>query len=72
MVYSPWGCQESDTTEQLSMWAHIPFRVGFVAHFNHKVSEVKVAQSCPSHVQLFGTPWTIQSMKFSRTEYWIG
>ena len=48
MVYSPWGCKESDTTEQLNMWAHIPFRVGFVAHFNHKVSEVKVAQSCPS------------------------
>ena len=26
----------------------------------------------PSHVQLFGTPWTIQSMKFSRPEYWNG
>ena len=23
-----------------------------------------------SHVQLFATPWTIQSMEFSRTEYW--
>ena len=25
-----------------------------------------------SHVQLFATPWTIQSMKFSRPEYWSG
>ena len=25
-----------------------------------------------SDVQLFGTPWTIQSMEFSRPEYWSG
>ena len=25
-----------------------------------------------SHVQLFVTPWTIQSMEFSRPEYWSG
>ena len=25
-----------------------------------------------SHVQLFSTPWTIQSMEFSRPEYWSG
>ena len=25
-----------------------------------------------SHVWLFETPWTIQSMKFSRPEYWCG
>ena len=25
-----------------------------------------------SHVQLFATPWTIQSMEFSRPEDWIG
>ena len=25
-----------------------------------------------SRVQLFGTPWTIQSMGFSRPEYWSG
>ena len=25
-----------------------------------------------SHVQLFATPWTIQSMEFSRPEYWSG
>ena len=29
--------------------------------------KVKVAQSC-----LFATPWTIQSMAFSRPEYWSG
>ena len=25
-----------------------------------------------SHVQLFGTPWTIQSIEFSRPEFWGG
>ena len=25
-----------------------------------------------SHVRLFATPWTIQSLEFSRTEYWSG
>ena len=25
-----------------------------------------------SHIQLFVTPWTIQSMEFSRREYWNG
>ena len=25
-----------------------------------------------SHVRLFATPWTVQSMKFSRPEYWSG
>ena len=29
---------------------------------------VKVAQC----VQLFATPWTVQSMEFSRPEYWSG
>ena len=31
-------------------------------------SEVKVAQLC----RLFATPWTVQSMEFSRPEYWSG
>ena len=25
-----------------------------------------------SHVQFFATPWTVQSMEFSRPEYWNG
>ena len=32
------------------------------------INEVKVTQS----VQLFVTPWTIQSMEFSRPEFWSG
>ena len=41
--------------------------------FNHCIAkfsflQVKVAQLCP----LFATPWTIQSMEFSRPEYWNG
>ena len=34
--------------------------------------KVKVKCKLPSCVQLFVTPWTIQSMEFSRAEYWIG
>ena len=30
--------------------------------------KMKVAQSCPT----LATPWTIQSMEFSRPEYWNG
>ena len=30
--------------------------------------KVKVSQSC----RLFVTPWTIESMEFSRPEYWSG
>ena len=32
----------------------------------------KVKWKLLSHVQLFATPWTIQSMEFSRPEYWSG
>ena len=34
--------------------------------------EVKWKWTLPSCVQLFVTPWTIQSMEFSRPEYWSG
>ena len=34
----------------------------------YKYVKVKVAQLCP----IFATPWTIQSMEFSRPEYWSG
>ena len=33
-----------------------------------RIVKVKVTQSC----RLFMTPWTIQSMEFSRPEYWSG
>ena len=39
-------------------------------HLKWKWSEVK--WKLLSHVQLFATPCTIQSMKFSRSEYWSG
>ena len=37
---------------------------------SEKESEVK--WKLLSRVQLFVTPWTIQSMEFSRPEYWSG
>ena len=32
----------------------------------------EVKKKSLSHVQLFATPWTIQSIEFSRPEYWRG
>ena len=37
-------------------------------HRKKNESELKVAQ----RVQLFATLWTVQSMEFSRPEYWSG
>ena len=48
---------------------HLLASVNNVA-MNMKV-KVKVA-FCDSSVRLFATPWAIQSMKFSRPEYWSG
>ena len=40
---------------------------GLLPPFAHQVAFSKL-----SRVQLFVTPWTIQSMEFSRPEYWSG
>ena len=39
-------------------------------HIQHK--QIPLMLSELSHVGLFATPWTIQSMEFSRPEYWSG
>ena len=58
MGYSPWSRKESDSTEQLTL-----------SLFSHSLSENK-SRSVVS--RLFVTLWTIQSMEFSRPEYWSG
>ena len=41
----------------------------YLGHWVHNCAvRVKVTQSCP----LFGTPWIIQSMEFSRPGSWSG
>ena len=37
-----------------------------------KLLTIPASQKLLSLVQLFATPWTIQSMEFSRPEYWSG
>ena len=75
---SPWGLEESDTTE----WLHFHFSLscigegngnntGVGCHFLLQCMKVK-SLSC---VRLFETPWTAAyqaplSMWFSRQEYW--
>ena len=51
----------------LLMWATVQTRFQPINHESVKV-KVKVV----SNVQLFGSPQTIQSMEFSRSEYWNG
>ena len=37
---------------------------------SHELAEIILKWKSLSHVWLFATPWTIQSMEFSRPEYW--
>ena len=36
------------------------------------ITDSRVKSESLSHAQLFVTPWTIESMEFSRPEYWSG
>ena len=76
MGYSPWGCEEFDTTQQLSV--HTPIKLTIA------VSQL-ICQGCErpslllpllsrfSRVQLWETPCQAPlSMGFSRQEYWSG
>ena len=36
------------------------------------ITDSRVKSESFSHAQLFVTPWTIESMEFSRPEYWNG
>ena len=69
MGYSPWGCQESDTTQQLNNNCIYRKLLG-----NFSLERKVKSLSC---VQLFATPLTVAcqaplSMGFSRQEYWSG
>ena len=39
---------------------------------DYKPQVLSIKWKSVSHVWLFATPWTIQSMEFSRPEYWSG
>ena len=43
-----------------------------VSAIQQRESAMKWKWKSLSHVQLFTTPWAIQSMEFSRPEYWSG
>ena len=83
--YSPLGCKEMDTTEGTSHvslgWTQVrePPNLSSLPHSNREGwvwgqggawSEWKWKSI--SSVQLFATPRTIQSMEFSKPEYWSG
>ena len=83
---SPWGCKESDTTEQLSnlteqkkqSWDLLQEKIweNIFMTTRYWLNPVYVL-SCCSRFWLFTTLWAIacqapQSMEFSRQEYWSG
>ena len=41
-------------------------------HMTQTILTIKILVVVLSYVQLFVNPWTIQSMEFSRPEYWSG
>ena len=52
------------------IWGYMTIFCGKIFIFNMKCCEVKLKLlSC---VRFFVTPWTIESMEFSRPEYWTG
>ena len=59
----PWGCKESDMTEWLNWMNSVPTWIDRI------VSWELWKQKSLSRARLFATPWTIQSMEFSRPEY---
>ena len=80
---SPWGHKESDMTEWLSL-SLFHLIVNWVYFQNWEIFSMLLERErnktflllCHlvwksfSRVRLFTTPWTIQSMEFSRPEYW--
>ena len=74
-----WGCKESDMTERLN-WAELSgvdkvlllCGLGFLACEMRVVICASWKWKLLSRVRLFVTPWTLQSMEFSRPEYWSG
>ena len=76
-IYSPflwYMCVNNLSSPYSVWWQNI---LGHVMRFCPTVIKIsfpfmKVMWKLLSHIWLFATPWTIQSMEFSRPEYWSG
>ena len=68
--YSPQGCKELDTNEQLNM--HTVVQILLVSLFDKWWNFMAVGVQSSDFVWFFATPWTIHSKEFSRPEYWSG
>ena len=63
---SPWGRKELDMTERLN-WTEYSIQFYYMCF-----TQFQFQWKSLSRVRLFASPWTIQSMVFSRPEYWSG
>ena len=59
-------------TRLLCPWNSPSKNTGVGCHFFLQCMKGKVKVKSLSHVRLYANPWTIQSMEFSRPEYWSG
>ena len=66
-----WGRKESDTTERLN-WAELIDKWSLEYDARIKILLDQLKWKLLSHVHLYVTPWTIQSMEISRPQYWSG
>ena len=71
------SCQKNMPTKQMKThiykWAKIKEENNRTMKEEHKLELKKLIKwKSLSRVRLFVTPWTIQSVEFSRPEYWSG
>ena len=63
-------CYLADAECFLSLWRNSYYMILSAGSFEHKI--VQWSEKLFSRVWLFATPWTTQSMEFSRPECWSG
>ena len=83
MAFGPitWCQIDGETMETMTNFILGGSRIATDSDYSHEIKTLAPwKKSCDKpekwkylrHVQLFATPWTKQSMEFSRPEYWSG
>ena len=70
MGYGPWGQEESDMIDYHFHFSWTINSVVIVSGGQQRDSAIQIHESKMKVKSLSRVPWTIQSMEFSRPEYW--